>query len=52
MGNPDNEDTFYDGKLIKTDKNEKHYIDGLKREKFYYTQAQNIIYLNGTIEAK
>ena len=30
MGNPDNEDTFYKGKLIKTDKNEKHYIDGLK----------------------
>ena len=30
MGNPDNEDTFYDGKFIKTDKNEKHYIDGLK----------------------
>ena len=33
MGNPDNEDTFYDGKLIKTDKNEKHYIDGLKERK-------------------
>ena len=33
MGNPDNEDTFYDGKLIKTDKNEKHYIDGLKENK-------------------
>jgi len=32
MGNPDNEDTFYDGKLIKTDKNEKHYIDGLKEK--------------------
>ena len=30
MGNPDNEDTFYKGKLIKTDKNERHYIDGLK----------------------
>jgi uncharacterized protein len=30
MGNPDNEDTFYDGTLIKTAKNEKHYIDGLK----------------------
>ena len=30
MGNPDNEDTFYDGTFIKTDKNEKHYIDGLK----------------------
>ena len=33
MGNPDNEDTFYDGNLIKTDKNEKHYIDGLKDNK-------------------
>ena len=33
MGNPDNEDSFYDGKLIKTDKNEKHYIDGLKENK-------------------
>ena len=33
MGNPDNEDTFYDGTFIKTDKNEKHYIDGLKDEK-------------------
>ncbi len=33
MGNPDNEDTYYDGKLIKTDKNEKHYIDGLKDRK-------------------
>ena len=31
MGNFDNEDTFYNGKLIKTDKNEKHYIDGLKK---------------------
>ncbi len=30
MGNPDNEDTFYKGKLIKTDKNERHYIDCLK----------------------
>jgi len=30
MGNPDNEDTFYKGKLIKTDKNERHYIDSLK----------------------
>ena len=34
MGNPDNEDTFYNGKLIKTDKNEKHYIDGLKERNF------------------
>ena len=33
MGNPDNDDTFYDGNLIKTDKNEKHYIDGLKDNK-------------------
>ena len=33
MGNPDNEDTFYDGNLIKTDKNEKHFIDGLKENK-------------------
>ncbi len=33
MGNPDNEDTFYDGNLIKTDKNEKHFIDGLKDNK-------------------
>ena len=33
MGNPDNEDTFYNGKLIKTDKNEKHYIDALKENK-------------------
>ena len=33
MGNPDNEDTYYDGKLIKTDKNEKHYINGLKDRK-------------------
>ncbi len=31
MGNFDNEDTFYDGKLIKTDKNEKNYINALKK---------------------
>ncbi|WP_440677397.1 TM0106 family RecB-like putative nuclease [Candidatus Pelagibacter sp. HIMB1587] len=30
MGNPDNDDTYYKGNLIKTDKNEKHYIDALK----------------------
>ena len=29
MGNPENEDTFYDGKYIKTSKNEKYYINGL-----------------------
>ena len=33
MGNPDNEDSFYDGKLFKTVKNEKLYIDGLKENK-------------------
>ena len=32
-GNPDDPDTFYDGKFIKTDRNEKHYIDGLKDNK-------------------
>ena len=33
MGNPDNDDTYYNGNLIKTDKNEKHYIDVLKERK-------------------
>ena len=32
-GNPDDPDTFYDGKFIKTDRNEKKYIDGLKENK-------------------
>ena len=32
-GNPDDPDTFYDGKFVKTDRNEKHYIDGLKDNK-------------------
>ena len=32
-GNPNDIDSFYDGKLIKTDSNEKHYIDGLKENK-------------------
>ena len=52
MGNPDNEDTFYDGNLIKTDKNEKHYIDGLKDNKILLYAGQNIIYLNGIIKNK
>ncbi len=32
-GNPDDDDQFYDGNFIKTDKNDKHYIDGLKDNK-------------------
>ncbi len=32
-GNPNDRDSFYDGKLIKTESNEKKYIDGLKDNK-------------------
>ena len=32
-GNPDDPDTFYDGKFIKTERNERHYIDGLNNDK-------------------
>ncbi len=32
-GNPNDIDSFYDGELIKTDSNEKHFIDGLKENK-------------------
>ena len=32
-GNPDDSDTFYDGKFIKTERNERHYIDGLNNDK-------------------
>ena len=32
-GNANDVDSFYEGKLIKTDNNEKHYIDGLKENK-------------------
>ena len=32
-GNPNDGDSFYDGKLIKTESNEKKYIDGLKDNK-------------------
>ena len=32
-GNPNDGDSFYDGKLIKTESNEKKYIDGLKENK-------------------
>ena len=32
-GNPNDGDTFYDGKQIKTESNEKKYIDGLKDNK-------------------
>ena len=31
MGNPDNEDTFFNGNQIKTEKNERQYIEGLKK---------------------
>ena len=33
MGNYDNEDSFYDGKFIKTERNEKKYIDAFKEKK-------------------
>ncbi len=29
-GNPDDPDTFYDGKFVKTERNEKKFINGLK----------------------
>ena len=32
-GNPNDVDSFYDGKFIKTESNEKKYIDGLKDNK-------------------
>ena len=33
MGNIENEDTFFDGKFVKTEKNEKHFINQLKDDK-------------------
>ena len=30
MGNVENEDTFFDGKFVKTEKNEKYFINELK----------------------
>ena len=35
MGNIDNEDSFYDGKFIKTEKNEKKYIDAFKENNIH-----------------
>ena len=40
MGNPDNEDTFFNGNQIKTEKNERQYIEGLKK--------RNILLYSGT----
>ena len=33
MGNVENDDTFFDGKFVKTEKNEKHFINQLKDDK-------------------
>ena len=33
MGNIENEDTYFNGELIKTDKNEKHFINELRENK-------------------
>ena len=33
MGNVENEDTFFDGKFVKTEKNEKYFINELKDNK-------------------
>ena len=33
MGNIENEDTYFKGELIKTDKNEKHFINELVENK-------------------
>ena len=43
---------FMMGKLIKTESNEKKYIDGLKDNKILLYSGTKYHYLHGIIEAK
>ena len=50
MGNIENEESFYDGEFIKTEKMKKNILMHSKKIKFYFLQEQNITYLNGIIK--
>ena len=43
------EESFYKGKLIKTDKNDKHFINELQKIKPFFLLEQNTIYLKNFI---
>ena len=50
MGNIENEESFYDGEFVKTEKMKKNISMLLKKIKFYFLREQNTIYLNGIIK--